>query len=139
MLLSGKNRSLKIAFWLLNAGPGERLLHGRNRAELVLSDNYTSSPNATVTFNELTPTQAALADELMGYIVSFVRSGSPNTHKLARSPDWPSHRGSRVRLVIGPSQQEDPITSGCHQESIHPEERALYEGFWLGKVEQTQN
>ncbi|KAG8843351.1 hypothetical protein FRB96_004083 [Tulasnella sp. 330] len=104
----------------------------------LLFDGTRTGPNAAVAFNELTPSQKALSEELMDYIVSFVRSGSPNDHKLARSPDWPLYRGSNVRLVVGPGQKGEPVISGCHQEPVPASESALYD-FWLGKVEQTQN
>lgn len=49
----------------------------------------------------MTPAEDAFAAELIAYWLSFVRSGDPNTHKLARAPQWPLYNaGSAQRIVL---------------------------------------
>ncbi|CDO68585.1 hypothetical protein BN946_scf184996.g16 [Trametes cinnabarina] len=60
--------------------------------------------NGTTTFQPQRPIDQAFAAELIAYWLSFVRSGNPNTHKLARSPTWPEYtleRKSRIVLQEG--------------------------------------
>jgi len=61
--------------------------------------------NGTTTFSPMTPIQTAFAQELIAYWLSFVRSGDPNTFKLARSPGWTGYseatKLSRVVLQQG--------------------------------------
>ncbi|OSD00461.1 alpha/beta-hydrolase [Trametes coccinea BRFM310] len=62
--------------------------------------------NGTTTFQPQRPIDKAFASELIAYWLSFVRSGNPNTHKLARSPVWPEYtlqRKSRIVLQEGAS------------------------------------
>ncbi|KAI0357004.1 alpha/beta-hydrolase [Trametes cingulata] len=64
--------------------------------------------NGTTTFQPQRPIDEAFASELIAYWLSFVRSGNPNTHKLARSPVWPEYtpgRRSRISLQEGNSTQ----------------------------------
>ncbi|KAG9028245.1 hypothetical protein FRB95_006651 [Tulasnella sp. JGI-2019a] len=116
-------------------------LVGHSADNYLLYQGTQTGPNATVTFNKLTAPQQALSDELMDYIVSFVRSGSPNTYKQERSPDWPSYSKSgelpRPRMVLGPSNG-NVEGSACRLEGVPDDERDRYI-FWLKKVEQTQN
>ncbi|KZV84900.1 alpha/beta-hydrolase [Exidia glandulosa HHB12029] len=56
---------------------------------------------------------------LIAYWLSFVRSQNPNTHKLARSPSWPSTR-STTRLVL----QEDRAGSTTRSGMVVEEEPA---------------
>lgn len=50
------------------------------------------------------PADITFAQELIGYWVSFVRAGNPNTFKLERSPAWAPFTSDRARIVL----QEDP-------------------------------
>ncbi|KAJ7165538.1 alpha/beta-hydrolase [Mycena crocata] len=64
--------------------------------------------NGTGTFTPMTPTETAFAEELIAYWLSFVRSGDPNTFKLARSPRWAQFTsGDKARIVL----QEEPRNS----------------------------
>jgi hypothetical protein len=53
----------------------------------------------------MTPFESALAKEWRAYIGSFIRTGNPNTEKLASSPTWSTYGAlgdyinSPVRLV----------------------------------------
>ncbi|EAU85247.2 EstA protein [Coprinopsis cinerea okayama7 len=67
--------------------------------------------NGTTTFTELNETEQNFASELIAYWLSFVRTGNPNTHKLARSPRWAPYRiGSRARIVL--QQVQDTAQAG---------------------------
>ena len=48
----------------------------------------------------MTPSEDAFAEELIAYWLSFVRSGNPNTHKLARSPEWPGYKESTAKRIV---------------------------------------
>ncbi|KAI0672409.1 alpha/beta-hydrolase [Trametes maxima] len=57
--------------------------------------------NGTTTFRPQRPIDKAFASELIAYWLSFVRTGDPNTHKLARSPVWPGYSAqSRGRIAL---------------------------------------
>lgn len=57
--------------------------------------------NGSTTFQPMTPSDDTFAEELIAYWLSFVRSGNPNTHKLARSPTWSAfNTNSRRRVVL---------------------------------------
>lgn len=77
--------------------------------------------NGTTTFTPMTPIEDAFASELIAYWLSFVRSGNPNTHKLARSPEWPSYSSKeRSRIVL--QQAGTLTTSGSFiEEEVEPE------------------
>ncbi|TFK33466.1 Alpha/Beta hydrolase protein [Crucibulum laeve] len=70
--------------------------------------------NGTTTFTQMTPTEQSFAAELIAYWLSFVRSGDPNTHKLARSPTWAPYTSNRARIVL----QEDPSNSTTKSGSV---------------------
>lgn len=64
--------------------------------------------NGTTTFNPLTPTERALADQVIAYFAAFVATGDPNStppksHNSPRtefhSPTWKPHT-SGTRLVF---------------------------------------
>ena len=55
-------------------------------------------------FSGLNDVETAFSEELIGYWLSFVRSGDPNTFKLARSPEWPDY-STNTRTVL----QQDPL------------------------------
>ncbi|KAI0795489.1 alpha/beta-hydrolase [Abortiporus biennis] len=72
--------------------------------------------NGTTTFTPMTPVQRAFAEELIAYWLSFVRSGNPNTFKLARSPTWPGYDANeKLRVVL--QQGPDPTSSGSQIET----------------------
>ena len=48
----------------------------------------------------MTPSEHAFASELIAYWLSFVRSGSPNTHKLDRAPTWPMYTADGAERVV---------------------------------------
>ncbi|TCD71951.1 hypothetical protein EIP91_000083 [Steccherinum ochraceum] len=92
--------------------------------------------NGTTTFTSMTPTETAFAEELIAYWLSFVRSGDPNTHKLARSPTWPAYTSSnKARIVL---QEGTPDTSGSVEE-VEPERESERCAFVEGKVLKQQN
>ncbi|KAH9848631.1 alpha/beta-hydrolase [Lenzites betulinus] len=80
--------------------------------------------NGTTTFQPQRPIDKAFSSELIAYWLSFVRSGSPNTHKLAQSPVWPEYtpeRRQRISLqegattdVSGSTIEEEPEQETSH-------------------------
>ncbi|KAJ9414821.1 hypothetical protein QL093DRAFT_2087908 [Fusarium oxysporum] len=58
-----------------------------------------------VRLNSMTSYERAIAEEFRAYLSSFIRTGSPNTHKLHSAPFWPNYGAlgdffnSPVRLV----------------------------------------
>lgn len=49
----------------------------------------------------MTTTDETFAQELIAYWLSFVRTGNPNTHKLASSPTWlPYTSAKKARVVL---------------------------------------
>jgi len=108
--------------------------HAAENWMMFLGSN--TGTNGTVAFSPMTPTETAFAEELIAYWLSFVRSGDPNTHKLARSPTWPAYTMSnKARVVL---QQGTPDQSGSTTE-LEPQnetERCL---FVASKVLQQQN
>lgn len=65
--------------------------------------------NGTTVFTGLNAVETAFSEELIAYWLSFVRSGDPNTFKLARSPFWPKYNGG-----LRPVLQQDPNNSTTH-------------------------
>ncbi|KAG8884636.1 hypothetical protein FRB97_003692 [Tulasnella sp. 331] len=121
------------------------------------ADNYSlfrgvhTGPNATVFFDGLAPAQQAFSEEFMAIFVSFIRSGSPNTHKPTCSPAWPVYRSAdRARLVLQANhtegfvagqkvQEQNPNSaSGCYLEEVSSDEKSRYD-FWFSKANKTQN
>ncbi|KAG6850107.1 hypothetical protein H0H93_001028 [Arthromyces matolae] len=75
--------------------------HAAENWMMFLGTNTGHVFNGTTTFSPMTPTENAFAAELIAYWLSFVRSGSPNTFKLERSPTWPSYTGNvKSRIVL---------------------------------------
>ncbi|KAI0080396.1 alpha/beta-hydrolase [Panus rudis PR-1116 ss-1] len=67
--------------------------------------------NGTTTFSPMTPLENAFASELIAYWLSFVRTGNPNTFKLARSPEWPQFTTkNKVRIVL--QEWNSTVSSG---------------------------
>ena len=69
----------------------------------------------------MTPSEQAFASELIAYWLSFVRSGNPNTHKLARAPTWPAYTTSQTQRVVLTEGTE--TKSGSTVETIPAAER----------------
>ena len=64
----------------------------------------------------MTPTDEAFAQELIAYWLSFVRTGNPNTHKLASSPTWAPYTATgKARIVL---QEGTPSASSSFMEVI---------------------
>ncbi|KAJ7646026.1 Carboxylesterase [Mycena polygramma] len=79
--------------------------------------------NGTGDFTPLTPVEDAFAAELIAYWLSFVRSGNPNTYKLARSPLWTPYANgtNNSRIVL----QQDPLNTTTLSGSFLETESAL--------------
>ncbi|TCD71954.1 hypothetical protein EIP91_000086 [Steccherinum ochraceum] len=92
--------------------------------------------NGTGTFTPLTVNETAFAEELIAYWLSFVRSGDPNTYKLARSPTWPEYTMSNKSRVV--LQEGTPDASGSVTE-VEPQRESERCAFVLGKVLKQQN
>ncbi len=77
---------------------------------------FSHRTNGTTVFQPMTPTDQAFAQELIAYWLSFVRSGNPNTHKLASSPEWDSYSPVKpTRMVL---QEGTPSSSSSFVEGI---------------------
>lgn len=98
----------------------------------------STGTNGTTTFNALTPTETAFAQELIAYWLSFVRSGDPTKFKLARSPSWTQFVPGKARIVLqeGPAGTTD--ISGSFSESESDEETKRC-AFVAGQVGMQQN
>ena len=64
----------------------------------------------------MTPSEEAFAEELIAYWLSFVRSGDPNTFKLARAPHWPVYNNQNTQRVVLTEGTE--TTTGSTSEAI---------------------
>ena len=65
------------------------------------TDLHAPSTNGTAVFYPQSAADDAFVEELIAYWLSFVRSGSPNTFKLARAPEWPLyHQSTTQRMVL---------------------------------------
>lgn len=84
----------------------------------------------------MTTTETAFAEELIAYWLSFVRSGDPNTFKLARSPTWPAYTPSEKGRVV--LQQGTPTASGSTSE-LEPVRESERCAFVASKVLKQQN
>ena len=87
----------------------------------------------------MNPTEDAFAEELIGYWLSFVRSGDPNTYKLARSPNWApfsSHNKERIVLQQGPENSTNVSGSSMEEDFKLEAERCQ---FVVTKVDEEQN
>ncbi|KAG0697689.1 Alpha/Beta hydrolase protein [Suillus ampliporus] len=105
----------------------------------MMFDGRTTFPNGTVTKWELTPVQLAFASELIAYWLSFVRTGNPNTHKLAMSPEWTKYSESNtVRMVLMQESHNSTIVSGSYMETRPVAENARCT-FVIGMAEVCQN
>ncbi|KAK7057830.1 aldolase-II domain-containing protein [Favolaschia claudopus] len=85
--------------------------------------------NGTGVFTPMTPVEASFAEELIAYWLSFVRSGNPNTFKLARSPLWtPYTNGVKSRIVLQEDRQNITTQSGSflERESANESQRCSF-------------
>ncbi|KIP02747.1 hypothetical protein PHLGIDRAFT_78653, partial [Phlebiopsis gigantea 11061_1 CR5-6] len=70
----------------------------------MMFKGVVTGTNGTAVFYPQSAADEAFVEELIAYWLSFVRSGSPNTFKLARAPEWPLYRqstGQRMVLTEG--------------------------------------
>ncbi|KAG5638534.1 hypothetical protein H0H81_012034 [Sphagnurus paluster] len=75
------------------------------------------SYNGTTEYTPVNDIQRSFAEELIAYWLSFVRSGDPNTHKLARSPVWPTYDSKKPgRIVLQQAATSDKGSSGSWAE-----------------------
>jgi len=72
--------------------------------------------NGTTTFQPMTPTEMAFAEELIAYWLSFVRSGDPNKFKLSRSPSWSPFTSQSSRNVLQQGPGNTTTVSGSFLE-----------------------
>ncbi|KAG5638533.1 hypothetical protein H0H81_012033 [Sphagnurus paluster] len=73
--------------------------------------------NGTTVFTPMDDIQRSFAEELIAYWLSFVRSGNPNTYKLARSPVWPTYTSkSPGRIVLQQAATSNKGSSGSGTE-----------------------
>ncbi|TFK53144.1 alpha/beta-hydrolase [Heliocybe sulcata] len=94
--------------------------------------------NGTTTFTPQTPVELAFTSELFAYWLSFVRSGDPNTYKLARSPEWPQYSfASRERIVLQQDPQNTTTNSGNYAEP-EPAGESLRCAFVASQVDHQQ-
>ncbi|KAI0634113.1 alpha/beta-hydrolase [Trametes polyzona] len=92
--------------------------------------------NGTTTFQPQRPIDQAFASELIAYWLSFVRSGSPNTHKLARAPVWPEYSAKkRVRISLQEGASTNVSGSTIEEE---PEVESRRCAFVASKAEHQQ-
>ena len=84
----------------------------------------------------MTPPEKAFASELIAYWLSFVRSGDPNTYKLARSPVWPNYNVATMQRIV--LTQGTTEKSGSTTESIAEDEKSRCE-FVSSKFVEQQN
>ncbi|KAF9483208.1 EstA protein [Pholiota conissans] len=99
--------------------------------------------NGTTTFQPMTAADTSFASELIAYWISFVRSGDPNTFKLATSPSWtPFTAAKSARIVLqepaGSSGAATLAVSGSFVEVESDEEKQRC-AFVAGLVEQQEN
>lgn len=88
----------------------------------------------------MTPVETSFAQELIGYWLSFVRSGDPNTHKLTRSPIWSPYttEKDKIRIVL----QQDPLNTTSRSGSsleLEPTKEGQRCQFVLGKVDHEED
>ncbi|KAJ3571983.1 hypothetical protein NP233_g3398 [Leucocoprinus birnbaumii] len=104
---------------------------GGSSATAHAAENYMmfrgthTGVNGTTTFSTFNPSEIAFSEELIAYWLSFVRTLNPNTHKLGRSPSWPSYsvqRRNRIVLNEAPAGSSVDTVSGSHGEIEMDEE-----------------
>ncbi|KAF8128703.1 Alpha/Beta hydrolase protein [Boletus edulis] len=83
----------------------------------MMFDGINTGFNGTGTFTQQTPAEVAFASELIGYWLSFVRSGNPNTYKLGMSPTWEEYTlPNKVRMVLMQDPENLTTVSGSYME-----------------------
>ncbi len=89
----------------------------------MLFEGTNTGFNGSTRFSGMTAAEDAFASEMIAYFLSFVRTGDPNTYRLARSPEWPGYSvGGERRMVL---QQGTETESGCFGESVEQERCAF--------------
>ncbi|PSS34240.1 hypothetical protein PHLCEN_2v1750, partial [Hermanssonia centrifuga] len=87
----------------------------------MLFEGTNTGFNGSTRFSAMTAAEDAFASEMIAYFLSFVRTGDPNTYRLARSPEWPGYSvGGERRMVL---QQGTETESGCFGESVCGDEQ----------------
>jgi hypothetical protein len=100
---------------------------------------HSNSFNGSATFSPMTPVEVAFSEELIPYWLSFVRSGDPDTHQLARSLTWsPYLTHNKSRIVFQQDPQNTTTHSGCYDE-YKPQEENQRCQFILSRVVHKQN
>ncbi|KAE9401291.1 alpha/beta-hydrolase [Gymnopus androsaceus JB14] len=100
--------------------------------------------NGSGVFTPMTPVEKAFAAELIGYWLSFVRSGNPNTFKLDRSPVWPEYfttgavNDLKQRIVLQQDPDNSTTVSGNFQE-MEPVVESGRCAFVASKAQDEQN
>ncbi|PVF95506.1 alpha/beta-hydrolase [Serendipita vermifera] len=97
------------------------MFQGSNPGE---NGTYTLTPF----FNQ---SQQSFAKELIGYWVSFVRSGDPNTFAIPGSPEWPtwgSTKFLRRRMVLREGMHEQDGSEGIYVSGSRNETVDIAEG-----------
>ncbi len=84
----------------------------------------------------MTPSETAFAEELIAYWLSFVRSGDPNTFKLARAPQWPAFSANTVQRMVLTEGTADASASSTEAIPSAEMERCA---FVATKAESEQN
>ncbi|KAI0327529.1 alpha/beta-hydrolase [Cubamyces sp. BRFM 1775] len=94
--------------------------------------------NGSTTFQPQRPIDEAFASELIAYWLSFVRSGDPSTHKLARSPVWPAYTlKNKARIALQEPESASTEVSGSTIET-EPEAESSRCAFVASKVRHQQ-
>ncbi|KAI0342405.1 alpha/beta-hydrolase [Trametopsis cervina] len=92
--------------------------------------------NGSTTFSSMTPSEKAFAAELIAYWLSFVRSGDPNTFKLAPAPRWPLYNDATTERIV--LTEGTVRTSGSSVEAIPSKEKERC-AFVASKAKGQQN
>ncbi|KZT51035.1 alpha/beta-hydrolase [Calocera cornea HHB12733] len=96
----------------------------------MMFEGTSTGSNGTTVFHELTAEQRDFFHEMLAYFTSFVRTGSPNSHKLDRSPEWPLYKEERNRQVLQHQFQADLERDASSTEGTS--------AMWLEDVSQSE-
>ncbi|EIW79934.1 alpha beta-hydrolase [Coniophora puteana RWD-64-598 SS2] len=105
----------------------------------MLFQGSSPSFNGSLSFTPQTPVELTFTSEVIAYWLSFVRSGDPNTYKLAMSPAWDAWTADApVRVVLQQDQSNSTTVSGSYME---PQPDVETKGCQVdfGQVEDQQN
>ena len=101
---------------------------------LFHSTHPYASPDGSIYFTQMTPTENAFAEELIAYWLSFVISGDPNQYRLSRSPEWPLYKStSRIVLQQGPGTTTTLSGSFVEEESETDKTRCALVASQVGR------